>query len=105
MSVLINEYRQSSADTGFLNIIVFFGTLLCPYSTKSLLHQHGFLLTRLFFQSLKKQCKQRTDMDSFRDDWGSLGDDWGSLGITGDHWGSLGLIGNKCSLLGLIGDD
>ena len=58
-------YRQSSAYTvlwqhGFLNNTVYFGTLICPLSTKSLLRLHGFLLTRLFFQSLKKLRKQRT---------------------------------------------
>ena len=37
-----------------------FGTLVCPFITKSLLLLHGFLLTWLFFQSLKKQGKQRT---------------------------------------------
>ena len=31
---------------------------ICPLSTKSLLRLHGFLLTRFFFQSLKKQRKQ-----------------------------------------------
>ena len=40
--------------------MVYFGTLICPLSTKSLLRLHGFLLTRLFLQSLKKQHKQRT---------------------------------------------
>ena len=58
-------YRQSSAYTvlsqqGFLNSTVYFGTLNCPFSTKSLLCLHGFLLTRLFFQNIKKTCKQRT---------------------------------------------
>ena len=33
--------------------MVYFGTLICPFSTKSLLRLHGFLLTLLFFQSLK----------------------------------------------------
>ena len=52
--------RQSSAYTvlqqhGFLNKTVYFGTLVSPFSTKSLLRLHGFLLTQLFFQSLKKQ--------------------------------------------------
>ena len=37
--------------------------LSCPFSTKSLLRLHSFLLTRLFFQSLKKQLKQRTPCD------------------------------------------
>ena len=46
--------------TQFSNNTVYFGILICPFSTKSLLHLHGFLLTRLFFQSLKKQHKQRT---------------------------------------------
>ena len=45
---------------GFLNSTVYFGTLICPFSTKSLLRLHGFLLTRLLFKSLKKQRKQRT---------------------------------------------
>ena len=40
--------------------MVYFGTLICPFSTKSLLRLHGFLHTLLFFQSLKKQHKQRT---------------------------------------------
>ena len=40
--------------------MVYFGTLICPFNTKSFLHLHGFLLTRLCFQSLKKQCKQKT---------------------------------------------
>ena len=58
-------YRQSSAYTvlqqhGFLNNTVYFGTLICPFSTKLLLRLHGFLLTQLFFQSLEKLCKQRT---------------------------------------------
>ena len=39
--------------------MVYLGTLICPFSTKSLLRLHGFLLTWLIFQSLKKQCKQR----------------------------------------------
>ena len=43
-----------------LNNTVYFGTLICPVKTKSLLRLHGFLLTQLFFQSLKKQHKQRT---------------------------------------------
>ena len=47
--------------------MVYFGTLICPFSTKSLLHLHGFLLTRLFFQSLKKQGKQRTACMQFRE--------------------------------------
>ena len=42
--------------------MVYFGTLICPFSTKSLLRLHGFLLTRLFFQSLKKQRKQKTPL-------------------------------------------
>ena len=40
--------------------MVYFCALICPFSTKALLGLHGFLLTRLFFQSLKKPCKQRT---------------------------------------------
>ena len=40
--------------------MVNFGTLICPFSTKSLLRLHGFLLTWLFFQSLKNPRKQRT---------------------------------------------
>ena len=47
-------YRHSSNNT------VYFGTLISPFSTKSLLCLHGFLLTQLFFQSLKKQRNQRT---------------------------------------------
>ena len=43
----------------FLNNTVYFGTLICPFSTKSLLRLHGFLLTWLFFQSLKKQKFRR----------------------------------------------
>ena len=43
----------------FLNNTVYFGTLICPFSTKSLLCLHGFLLTQLIFQSLKKPYKQR----------------------------------------------
>ena len=40
------KYRQSSAYTvlyqhGFLNYTVYFGALICPFSTKSLLHLHG----------------------------------------------------------------
>ena len=35
-------------------------TLICPFSTKSLLRLHGFLLKQLFFQSLKKLRKQRS---------------------------------------------
>ena len=62
--VRFSYYRQSSAYTvlkqhGFLNNTVYFGTLICPFSTKSLLHLHGFLLTQLFFQSLKKQHKHK----------------------------------------------
>ena len=38
-----------SKQHGFLNNTVYSGTLICPFSTKSLLHLHGFLLTRLFF--------------------------------------------------------
>ena len=58
-------YRQSSTymvfyQHGFLNNTVYFGTLICPLSTKLLLRLHSLLLTRLFFQSLKKQRKQRT---------------------------------------------
>ena len=58
-------YRQSSTYTVlyrhvFLNNTVYFGTLISPFSTKSLLRLHSFLLTRLFFQSLKKQYNQRT---------------------------------------------
>ena len=45
---------------GFLNNMIYFGTLICPFSTKSLFRLHGFLLTRFFFQSLKKHRKQRT---------------------------------------------
>ena len=63
-SLLTSEqclYRQSSAyrvlyQHCFLNNTVYFGTLICPFSTKSLLRLHGFLLTRLFFQSLKNRA-------------------------------------------------
>ena len=48
------------SNNTFLNNTVYFGTLICPFSTKSLLRLHSFLLTRLFFQSLKKPRKQRT---------------------------------------------
>ena len=44
---------------GFLNDRLYFGTLICRFSTKSLLRLHGFLLTRLFFRSLKKQRKDQ----------------------------------------------
>ena len=40
--------------------MVYFSNLICPFSTKSLLRLHGFLLTQLFFQSLKKHRKQKT---------------------------------------------
>ena len=59
-------YRQSSTYTvlkqhGFLNNTVYFGTLICPFSTKSLFRLHGFLLTRLIFQSLKVSKKTRKE--------------------------------------------
>ena len=44
--------------TSFLSKMVYFGTPICPFSTKSLLHLHGFLLTRLFFQSLKNSVSR-----------------------------------------------
>ena len=44
----------------YRNKTVYFGALICPFSTKSLLRLHSFLLTRLFVQSLKKQRKQKT---------------------------------------------
>ena len=64
------KYRQSSAYTvlyqhGFLNNTVYFGTLIYPLSTKSLLRLHGFLLKWFFFQSLEKQRKQRTPCTIF----------------------------------------
>ena len=40
--------------------MVYFGALICPFSTKSLLRLHGFQLTWLFFQGLQKPRKQRT---------------------------------------------
>ena len=55
-----HRYRQSSAlmvgslTTRFLDNTVYFRTLICPFSTKSLLCLRGFLHTQLFFQSLKK---------------------------------------------------
>ena len=51
--------RFSNNRAGFLNDTIYFGTLICPFSTKSLLRLHGCLLTQLFFLSLKKQRKQR----------------------------------------------
>ena len=36
---------------GFLNSTIYFGTLICPFSTKSLLRLPGLVLTRFFFQS------------------------------------------------------
>ena len=50
---------------GFLNNLVYFSALICPFSTKLFLCLHDFLLTQLFFQSLKKQCKQRTPCNLF----------------------------------------
>ena len=38
--------------TWFSINMVHFGTLICPFSTKSILRLHSFLLTRLIFQSL-----------------------------------------------------
>ena len=38
---------------GFLNNTAYFGTLICPFSNKSLLRLHGFLLTRFFPKSQK----------------------------------------------------
>ena len=47
-------------EHGFLNNTVYFGTLICPFSTKSLVRLHGFALTQLLFQSLKNRVhKQR----------------------------------------------
>ena len=59
------KYRHSSAYTVFKIMrfilgLAYFGTLIWPFSTKSLLRFHGFLLTKLFFQSLKRQRKQKT---------------------------------------------
>ena len=49
---------------GSLNNTMYFGTLICPSSTKSLPRLNSFLLTWLLFQSLKKECKQRTTCSS-----------------------------------------
>ena len=38
---------------GFLNNTVYFGTLMCPFSTKSLLRLRSFLLTWFFPKSQK----------------------------------------------------
>ena len=38
--------------------MVYFGALICPFGTKSLLRLHGFLLIRLFFQSLKNRLSR-----------------------------------------------
>ena len=41
----------------FLNNTVYFGTLICPFRTKSLLHLHGFLLTyTVVFPKSQKTC-------------------------------------------------
>ena len=57
---LFKKLRPKSKIDGFLNNTVYLGTLICSFSKKSLLPLQGFLLTRLFFQSLKKQHKQMT---------------------------------------------
>ena len=38
--------------------MVYFDTLICPFSAKSLLRLHDFLLTQLFFQSLRNLGRQ-----------------------------------------------
>ena len=59
-SPLLTWFSNNTKLHDFLNNTIYFCTLICPFRTKSLLRLHGFLLTGLFFQSLKKQGKQRT---------------------------------------------
>ena len=56
---------HGSLTTRFLNNTVYFGTLICPFSTKSLLRLHGFLLTWLFFQSLKNRVSRGPSVQNF----------------------------------------
>ena len=54
---------------GFLNNTVYFGTLICPFSTKSLLCLHSFLITRLFFQSPNSVSRRPPVVASKRSCW------------------------------------